>query len=429
MLDIRLIRENEALVRSRLEMRGPDQAKLLDGLLDLDRKRRALIENTDSLKAKRNELSAQIAEVSKRKEDASALKDQSRAIGDGIARGDTELKEIEKDIETRLMQIPNLPHESVPFGKSAEENVVVREWGKKPSFDFKPKDHLTLGKSLGICDFERGTKITGSGFPVYKAAGAILERSLLNFFLESHRERGTYTEVSVPFVVNRDSMTGTGQLPKFEEDLYRCDTDDLFLIPTAEVPITNLHRDEILSESELPLCYCGYTPCFRREAGSYGKDTRGFLRLHQFDKVEMVKFAKPDESYAEHEKLTADATHILELLGIHYRVILLCSGDMGFGAAKCYDIEIWSPCEEKWLEVSSCSNFESFQARRAGVRYRRADNNKPEFVHTLNGSGLATPRLLVVLLETFQNDDGTVSIPDVLKKYAGFSLITPNGTK
>lgn len=429
MLDIRLIRENEALVRSRLEMRGPDQAKLLDGLLDLDRKRRALIENTDSLKAKRNELSAQIAEVSKRKEDASALKDQSRAIGDEIARGDTELKEIEKDIETRLMQIPNLPHESVPFGKSAEENVIVREWGKKPSFDFKPKDHLTLGKSLGICDFERGTKITGSGFPVYKAAGAILERSLLNFFLETHRERGTYTEVSVPFVVNRDSMTGTGQLPKFEEDLYRCDTDDLFLIPTAEVPITNLHRDEILSESELPLCYCGYTPCFRREAGSYGKDTRGFLRLHQFDKVEMVKFAKPDESYAEHEKLTADATHILELLGIHYRVILLCSGDMGFGAAKCYDIEIWSPCEEKWLEVSSCSNFESFQARRAGVRYRRADNNKPEFVHTLNGSGLATPRLLVVLLETFQNDDGTVSIPDVLKKYTGFSLITPSGTK
>jgi len=429
MLDIRLIRENEALVRSRLEMRGPDHAKLLDGLLDLDRNRRALIENTDSLKAKRNELSAQIAEVSKRKEDASALKDQSRAIGDEITRGDAELKEIEKDIETRLMQIPNLPHESVPFGKSAEENVVVREWGKKPSFDFKPKDHLTLGKSLGICDFERGTKITGSGFPVYKAAGAILERSLLNFFLETHRERGTYTEVSVPFVVNRESMTGTGQLPKFEEDLYRCDTDDLFLIPTAEVPITNLHRDEILSELELPLCYCGYTPCFRREAGSYGKDTRGFLRLHQFDKVEMVKFAKPDESYAEHEKLTADATHILELLGIHYRVILLCSGDMGFGAAKCYDIEIWSPCEEKWLEVSSCSNFESFQARRSGVRYRRADNNKPEFVHTLNGSGLATPRLLVVLLETFQNDDGTVSIPDVLKKYTGFSLITPNGTK
>ena len=429
MLDIRLIRENEALVRSRLEMRGPDHAKLLDGLLDLDRNRRALIENTDSLKAKRNELSAQIAEVSKRKEDASALKDQSRAIGDEITRGDAELKEIEKDIEIRLMQIPNLPHESVPFGKSAEENVVVREWGKKLSFDFNPKDHLTLGKSLGICDFERGTKITGSGFPVYKAAGAILERSLLNFFLETHRERGTYTEVSVPFVVNRDSMTGTGQLPKFEEDLYRCDTDDLFLIPTAEVPITNLHRDEILSESELPLCYCGYTPCFRREAGSYGKDTRGFLRLHQFDKVEMVKFARPDESYAEHEKLTADATHILELLGIHYRVILLCSGDMGFGAAKCYDIEIWSPCEEKWLEVSSCSNFESFQARRAGVRYRRADNNKPEFVHTLNGSGLATPRLLVVLLETFQNDDGTVSIPDVLKKYTGFSLITPNGTK
>lgn len=429
MLDIRLIRENESFVRSRLEQRGNEQAQLLDGLVELDKQRRALIESTDSLKAKRNELTREIAEASKRGEMVNPLKDQSRAIGEEITRGDSELKEIEKNIQARLMQIPNLPHESVPFGKSADENVVVRSWGEAPKFDFEPKDHLTLGKSLGICDFERGTKLTGSGFPVYKGAGAILERALLNFFLETHRERGTYSEVSVPFLVNRDSLTGTGQLPKFEEDLYRCDVDDFFLIPTAEVPITNLHRDEILPEAELPLCYCGYTPCFRREAGSYGKETRGFLRLHQFDKVEMVKFTRPEDSYGEHEKLTADATHLLELLGIHYRVVLLCSGDMGFGAAKCYDIEIWSPAEKKWLEVSSCSNFEGFQSRRANIKYRRADTGKTDYVHTLNGSGLATPRLLVVLLETFQNDDGTVSVPDVLKKYTGFGLITPKGTK
>lgn len=427
MLDIKLIRENESLVRTKLESRG--QANLLDGLLDLDKRRRVLIENTDGLKARRNEITREIADAAKRGENVNALKDQSRSIGDEVVRGDEELKAIESELQSRLMLIPNLPHDSVPFGKSADENVVVREWGTPPKFDFAPKDHLTLGRDLGIFDFERGTKITGSGFPVYKSAGAILERALLNFFLETHRERGTYTEVSVPYIVNRDSLTGTGQLPKFEEDLYLCGIDDYFLIPTAEVPITNLHRDEMLSEAELPICYCGYTPCFRREAGSYGKETRGFLRLHQFDKVEMVKFSKPENSYEEHEKMTADATHLLELLGIHYRVVLLCSGDMGFGAAKCYDIEIWSPAEKKWLEISSCSNFEAFQARRANIRYRRPDTGKPDFVHTLNGSGLATPRLLVVLLESYQNDDGTVSIPDVLKKYTGFGLITPAGVK
>lgn len=427
MLDIKIIRENETLVRRKLEMRG--QANLLDGLVELDSRKRALIDNTDSLKAKRNLLSREIADAAKRGEVVTELKNQSRAIGDEIARGDEELKVFEADLNSRLMQIPNLPHESVPYGKSADDNVVVREWGKPPAFDFAPKDHLTLGRELGIFDFERGTKITGSGFPVFKAAGAVLERALINFFLETHRAQGTYTEVSVPFIVNRDSLLGTGQLPKFEDDLYLCEKDDFFLIPTAEVPITNLHRDELLSDTELPICYCGYTPCFRREAGSYGKDTRGFLRLHQFDKVEMVKFTKPEESYAEHDKLTADATHLLELLGIHYRVLLLCSGDMGFGAAKCFDIEIWSPAEQKWLEVSSCSNFESFQSRRANIRYRRSDTGKPEFIHTINGSGLATPRLLVVLLETFQNDDGTVSIPEVLKKYTGFSLITPTGAK
>jgi len=427
MIDIKLVREKPEWVRARLDARGV--GNLLDGVLELDKERRALVEKTDALKARRNELSREIAEAAKAGKDVVSLKDTSRAVGEDIACGDETLKVLEADLETKLLQIPNPPHESVPLGKSADDNVVVRTWGAPPGFEFEPKDHLSLGKALGIFDFERGTKITGSGFPVFKAAGAILERALITFFLETHRSRGAYTEVSVPFMVNRKSLIGTGQLPKFEDDLYRSDTDDFFLIPTAEVPITNLHRDELLTEAELPVNYCGYTPCFRREAGSYGKDTRGFLRLHQFDKVEMVKFTKPEDSYDEHEKLTADATHLLELLGIHYRVVLLCSGDMGFGAAKCYDIEIWSPAEQKWLEVSSCSNFEAFQARRANIRFRRAETGKPEFVHTLNGSGLATPRLLVVLLETYQNDDGTVSIPEVLKKYTGFGLITPSGAR
>ncbi|MBK6909916.1 MAG: serine--tRNA ligase [bacterium] len=427
MIDIRLIREKSDWVRARLEMRGVGH--LLDGVVELDAERRALIERTDALKARRNELSREIADGAKRGDNIAPLKDQSRAIGDEIAGGDEALKRIESDLEARLLQIPNLPHDSVPAGKTADDNVVVKTWGTQPSFDFPVKDHLTLGKDLGIFDFERGTKITGSGFPVFRAAGAILERALITFFLETHRSRGVYTEVSVPFLVNRKSLIGTGQLPKFEEDQYRTEADDFFLIPTAEVPITNLHRDEMLAEAELPIAYCGYTPCFRREAGSYGKDTRGFLRLHQFDKVELVKFTKPEDSYTEHDKLTADATHLLELLGIHYRVMLLCGGDMGFGAAKCYDIEIWSPGEKKWLEVSSCSNYEAFQARRANIRFRRAETGKPEFAHTLNGSGLATPRLLVVLLETYQNDDGTVSIPEVLKKYTGFGLITPNGVR
>ncbi|MCC6476142.1 serine--tRNA ligase [bacterium] len=425
MLDIKYIRENTDEVRRRLSMRGV--ADLLDGLLDIDKERRALIERTDSLKARRNELSKLIADSAKRGEQKPELKDESRAIGDEISAGDEKLREIDDALRQRLLTIPNLPHESVPSGRTADDNVVVREWGTAPTFDFEPMDHLKLAESLGICDFPRGTLITGSGFPVYKGAGAILERALINFFLDVHRERGTYTEVSVPFVVNRESLIGTGQLPKFEEDLYLCDKDDLFLIPTAEVPITNLHRGEILSENDLPLNYCGYTPCFRREAGSYGKETRGFLRLHQFDKVEMVKFVRPETSYDEHEKLVNDATHLLELLNVKYRVVSLCAGDLGFSAAKCYDLEIWAPVEKRWLEVSSCSNFESYQARRANIRYRRSDTGKTEFVHTLNGSGLATPRLLVVLLESYQNDDGTFSIPPALKKYTGFSLITPSG--
>jgi seryl-tRNA synthetase len=425
MLDIKFIRDNIDFVKERLASRGenPD----IDDLVALDERRRALIDETERLKARRNELSKQIAVESKAGRDASLLKEESRQAGDRIAVGDDELKQILDEIRGRLLRIPNLPHKSLPVGQSAEQNVVVREWGEDVKFDFEPKDHLSLGESLGIFDFPRGTKITGSGFPVYKGPGAILERALINFFLDTHRARGNYTEISIPFVVNRTSLEGTGQLPKFEEDLYRTEPDDFFLIPTAEVPITNYHRDELLAESDLPIGYCGYSPCFRREAGSYGKETRGFLRLHQFDKVEMVKFVTPESSYDELESLVRDATEILEALNIRYRILSLCTGDISFSAAKCYDIEIYAPVEKRWLEVSSCSNFEAFQARRANIRYRRKDTGKPDFVHTLNGSGLATPRLLVAMLETYQNDDGTFTVPSVLKKYTGFGLITPNG--
>ena len=427
MLDIRHIRENPEEVRRRLATKGENSA--LEDLLALDARRRSLIEETDRLKARRNVLSREISARARSGEDTTALKDESREAGERISAGDESLREVEAGLKDLLLRLPNLPHASVPVGKSAEENVVVREWGKPMSFDYTPRDHLTLAESLGIFDFPRGTKITGSGFPVYKGPGAILERALINFMLDSHRARGTYTEISTPFVVNRASLLGTGQLPKFEEDLYRCDPDDLFLIPTAEVPITNYHRDELLAEADLPICYCGYSPCFRREAGSYGKETRGFLRVHEFDKVEMVKFVVPESSYDELESLVRDATSILEALDLRYRVVALCTGDLSFGAAKCYDLEAWAPVEERWLEVSSCSNFEDFQARRASIRFRRKDTGKPEFLHTLNGSGLATSRVLVAMLETYQNDDGTLTVPPPLKKYTGFGLITPDGVR
>ncbi|MBU0690889.1 serine--tRNA ligase [bacterium] len=427
MLDIKFIRDNPEAVRSRIAARGEIPA--LDELLELDKRRRVLIEETDGLKARRNELSKEIAALSKSGGMITPLKEESREIGQRISEGDEELKTIQEAMKQTLLAIPNLPHETVPVGKTDADNELIRTWGSPASFDFEPKDHLTLGEQLKIMDFPRGTRVTGSGFPVYAGPGAILERTLINFFLDTHRARGNYKEMSVPFVVNRDSLIGTGQLPKFEDDLYRCDVDDLFLIPTAEVPLTNLHRDDLIAYDDLPIYYCGYTPCFRREAGSYGKETRGFLRLHQFDKVEMVKFVRPETSYDELESLVKDACEILEALNIHYRVVALCSGDLGFSAAKCYDIEIWAPGEKRWLEVSSCSNFEAYQARRANIRYRRKETGKPDFVHTLNGSGLATPRLLVAMMETYQNDDGTISIPDVLKKYTGFGLITPDGVQ
>lgn len=427
MLDIRYIREHPEEVRERLALKG-EQAGI-NQLLDLDARRRALVDETDRLKARRNALSKEIAQKAKGGEDASALKEESRQIGDRIAAGDAELRDIENELKDLLLRLPNLPHESVPAGRTAADNVVVREWGEAVTFDFAPKDHLVLAESLNILDFPRGSKLTGSGFPIYRGAGAALERALINFMLDLHAGSGKYTEVSTPFMVNRASLMGTGQLPKFEEDLYHCEIDDYYLIPTAEVPITNIHRDELLDESELPIYYCGYSPCFRREAGSYGKETRGFLRVHQFDKVELVKFVKPESSYDELEKLVLDACSILEALDLRYRVLALCTGDLSFSAAKCYDLEVWAPVEQRWLEVSSCSNFEAFQARRANIRFRREATGKPEFVHTLNGSGLATSRLLVALLETYQNDDGTLAVPPPLRRYTNFGLITPGGIR
>ena len=427
MLDIRLIRENPEFVRAGLARKGADAG--LAELLELDSRRRALIEETDGLKARRNALSKEISTKAKGGEDLTPLKEESRAIGERIAAGDDALHDIESSLRDLLMRLPNLPHASVPDGVSAADNVVAREWGTEARFDFPAKDHLTLAESLGMLDFPRGTKITGSGFPVYKGPGAILERALINFMMDMHRARGTYTEISTPFVVNRASLLGTGQLPKFEEDLYHCDADDLFLIPTAEVPITNYLRDELLAEADLPIYYYGYSPCFRREAGSYGKETRGFLRVHQFDKVELVKFCMPETSYDELESLVRDASSILEALDLRYRVLTLCGGDLSFGAAKCYDLEAWAPVEQRWLEVSSCSNFEAFQARRANIRFRRKDTGKPDFLHTLNGSALATSRLYVAILETYQNDDGTLTVPAPLRKYTGFSLITPGGVQ
>jgi seryl-tRNA synthetase len=427
MLDIRYIREKPDEVRTRLALKGERGG--IEKLLQLDADRRALIEETDRLKARRNALSREIALEAKAGKDAVALKTEGRDIGARIAEGDGRLRDIENELKEILLRLPNVPHESVPAGDTAADNVVCREWGKPVAFDFAAREHLGFAESLGILDFPRGSKITGSGFPVYKGPGATLERALINFMLDTHRASGKYVEISTPFVVNRASLTGTGQLPKFEEDLYRCDLDDLFLIPTAEVPVTNYHREELLEENDLPLRYCSYSPCFRREAGSYGKETRGFLRVHQFDKVELVKFVLPETSYNELESLVADAAAILETLNLRYRVVSLCAGDLSFSAAKCYDLEVWAPVEERWLEVSSCSNFEAYQARRANIRFRRAASGKPEFVHTLNGSGLATSRLLVALLETYQNDDGTLMVPPPLRKYTGFGLITPEGVQ
>ncbi|MCS6988322.1 MAG: serine--tRNA ligase [Chloroherpetonaceae bacterium] len=435
MLDIKLVRENPDKIKSALLARQlPNELSKIDELLALDQRRRALVSQSDSLKAKRNKVSDDIARLKRNKENADALIAEMKIVSDDIAALDAELRDLEAKQEELLLHLPNLLHESVPLGKDASENVVCKEVLRhQRDFDFKPKNHLELGKALDILDFERGAKITGAGFPVYKGKGATLERALINFMLDTHLAKG-YEEIFPPFFVNRESLRGTGQFPKFIGQVYRASYEGqetyeadtvgrLFAIPTAEVPVTNLHRDEILKGSQLPIKYVAYSACFRSEAGSYGKDVRGFLRVHQFNKVELVKFATPETSYDELESLVADAESILVALGLPYRVVLLCSGDIGANAAKCYDLEVWSPAEQRFLEVSSCSNFEDFQARRANIRFKRDEKSKPEFVHTLNGSGLATSRLMVALLENYQTKDGKIIVPEVLRPYARFDAI------
>jgi seryl-tRNA synthetase len=382
-----------------------------------DERRRAAITETDRLKSERNEVSKKIGAMKKAGEDTAEVQRQTRELGERIAALDAEVREIEAVQRNLLLSIPNLPHESVPEGESAEQNLVVREWGTKTEFAFAPKDHVALGERLGLFDFERAARMSGAGFPLFVGAGARLERALIQYMLDFHVDKHGYTEVAPPHLVTTATMTGTGQLPKMAEDMYRLPADDLWLIPTAEVPVTNLYREEIVREP-LPIKLVAHTPCFRREAGAAGKDTRGLIRVHQFDKVEMVRFVPPGTSYEALEELVGDAEDVLRSLGLAYRVLALCSGDMSFAAAKCYDIELWAPGHGGWLEVSSCSNFEAFQARRANVRWKNAEG-KTEFVHTLNGSGVALPRLVVAILENGQQADGSVVLPDALLPYMG----------
>jgi seryl-tRNA synthetase len=427
MIDIKLIRENPGQVKENVSLRGID-IKVVDDVLELDKKRREIIQETEKLKNLRNTASNEISKMKKEGMDASEKIAAMKKTSDDIKKLDDELAGIEKQIEIEMLDVPNIMEENVPKGKTAEDNVEKKRRGSKPEGDFKFLDHIELGKKLDILNFDIGAKITGSGFPFYKGKGAILERALINFMLDTHKQKG-YTEVFTPFIVNRTSMEVTEKVPKFEEDMYRIEPDTLYAIPTAEVPIINIHRDEILKYKDLPIKYCGYTACFRREAGHYGKETKGFLRVHQFNKVELVNFCKPEDSFTELEIMLEDACAIVEELNIHYRVIELCSGDIGFSSAKTYDIEVWSPAENKWLEASSVSNFTDYQSRKAMIRYRsnepkvKQKRNALEFVHILNGSGLATSRLMVALMESYQTPEGKIIVPKVLHKYTGFEVI------
>jgi len=423
MLDIKYLRQNIELVRKKMDERG--QKIDFDRFLDLDAKKRDILQVVETLRSERNSVSKQVGELKKKKEDASALILKMGDVSAKIKEYDESLRVTEEELSAFVMIVPNLQHESVPQGSGSEDNTVVRTWGEKPVFSFEPKQHFELGESLNILDFARGAKITGARFTVYRGAGAAMERALISFMLDLHTEKHGYTEVLTPFMVNAESMTGTGQLPKFKEDLFKIEGMEYYLIPTAEVPVTNIYRDEILEEDKLPICLVAYSPCFRSEAGSYGKDTRGLIRQHQFNKVEMVKFSKPETSYDELEKLTANAEDILEKLGIAYRTVCLCTADLGFSSAKTYDVEAWMPGQNTYREISSCSNFDDFQARRAAIRFRRKDSGKVEFVHTLNGSGLAVGRTVVAILENYQQADGSVIIPEALRPYMrGLERIT-----
>ena len=415
MLDVKLLRDDLARVKERVATRGTE----IDWgeFASLDRERRDALANLERLKEKKNRLSGEIGKLKKSGGNASLLMREVEEVSEAIRIGEGPLASIEARFEKFMLTVPNLPESSVPVGRSAAENKEVRRWGDPAKFDFQPKNHWDIGEELGILDFARAAKIAGARFAIYKDAGAQLERALINFMLDLHTRKHGYREVLPPFLVNRDAMTGTGQLPKFEEDLFRISEPELFLIPTAEVPVTNIHREEILEREQLPIRYVAYTPCFRREAGSYGQDVRGLIRQHQFNKVELVKFTEPELSYAELEELVNDAEAVLQSLKLPYRVIELCTGDLGFVAAKTYDLEVWLPGQSAYREISSCSNFEDFQARRAQIRYRKEKKGKPMFVHTLNGSGLAVGRTLVAVLENYQQKDGSVMIPDALRSY------------
>lgn len=423
MLDWRWAREHPELVEEGLSKRGLS-SELFRELVEIDERRRNLQQEVDALRAERNRLSKQIGQYKREGHDPSQLLAEVQEISEKVREAESLLKKIEGEWKAKLLLLPNLPHESVPVGKDEEDNQEVKRWGKIPAFEFQPRPHWEIGEGLGIIDFERAAKIASSRFVVLWKAGAMLERALINFMLDVHIQKHGYTEIFPPFLVNTQAMIGTGQLPKFYEDLYHCQ-DDLHLIPTAEVPVTNLHSGEILREEELPLRYVAYSACFRREAGSYGKDVRGLIRQHQFNKVELVKFTRPEDSYQELETLLQDAEEILQLLELPYRVVVLCTGDLGFAAAKTYDIEVWIPSQNRYREISSCSNFEDFQARRANIRYRLRSGGLG-YVHTLNGSGLAVGRTLVAILENYQREDGTVTIPEVLRPYMhGMEVITP----
>jgi seryl-tRNA synthetase len=418
MLDLKFLRKNFQEVKEKLQHRGEDLTDL-GAFEELDSKRRELIAQTEELKSKRNEVSQQVAVLKREKKDADHLIAEMREVGDKVKALDEELRSVEERLQQLLLSIPNVPHETVPVGETEDDNVEVRTWGEVPEFTFEAKPHWDLATDLELLDFERAAKVTGSRFVFYKGLGARLERALINFMLNLHIDEHGYEEILPPYMVNRASMTGTGQLPKFEEDAFLIEKEDYFLIPTSEVPVTNLHRDEILKGDQLPVSYAAYSTCFRSEAGSAGRDTRGLIRQHQFNKVELVRFVKPEDSYDELEKLTGHAEKVLQLLGLPYRVMSMCTGDLGFTAAKKYDIEVWLPSYGTYREISSCSNFEGFQARRANIRFRRETNGKPEHVHTLNGSGLAIGRTVAAILENYQQEDGSIVIPEVLRPYMG----------
>ncbi len=421
MLDIRLIREDPDRVKRAMKTRNKDMDAVVDEIIAIDQKRRELASKRDGLKAEQNNASKLIPQIKKSGGDISEIMQKMNKVKEAIKADEDELNALEAKQRALLLEIPNIPSDTTPVGKDDSENVEIRRWGEPRSFDFDAKAHWDIGADLGILDPETAAKVTGARFHFYKGLGARLERSVINFFLNTHTAHG-YTEVFPPFMVNRASMTGTGQLPKFEEDAFKL-TNDYFLIPTAEVPVTNMHRDEILDGSKLPLCYCAYSACFRAEAGSAGRDTRGLIRQHQFNKVELVKFTKPEESYQELEKLTNDAERVLQLLGLPYRVMALSTGDIGFSSAKTYDLEVWMPSYGRYVEISSCSDFEDFQARRASIRYKDDAKDKAKLVHTLNGSGVAIGRTVAAILENYQNADGSVTVPEVLRDFMGVDVI------